>query len=83
METTVDVTKTWIIPVIVFGAVLQSALWIWLLYLIYRIEQNTRPAIKETKSQEVSENVKWRCPKCNAMNPNNTYTCQSCNYKLL
>jgi hypothetical protein len=31
----------------------------------------------EYKSAEI-----WKCPKCNNANPNNSYTCLSCGYRL-
>ena len=26
---------------------------------------------------------KWKCPKCNTENPNTTYTCNACGYKIV
>ena len=28
-------------------------------------------------------NARWKCPKCNNENPNSTYQCGSCGYKLV
>jgi len=29
------------------------------------------------------EEKKWKCPKCNNENPNSTYQCENCGYKLV
>jgi hypothetical protein len=33
--------------------------------------------------QNRDSGVMWKCPKCNNENPNDTYTCKSCGYKLV
>ena len=30
-----------------------------------------------------NNNKRWKCPKCNSDNPNSTYQCGSCGYKLV
>ena len=37
-----------------------------------------------SSSQNIeNKNARWKCPKCNNDNPNTTYQCENCGYKLV
>jgi predicted RNA-binding Zn-ribbon protein involved in translation (DUF1610 family) len=41
--------------------------------------------INNNSNKNISEhddNVKWKCPKCDNYNPNNTFSCEKCGYSL-
>jgi hypothetical protein len=48
---------------------------IWVSFNKYRIKH------RNPDSEETEKKV-WRCPKCNKINSNKTYTCESCTYSL-
>ena len=37
----------------------------------------------ETNKNVEDKNARWKCPKCNNDNPNTTYQCRNCGYKLV
>jgi hypothetical protein len=37
---------------------------------------------RETYLNNPGENTQWKCPKCNNENPNSTYQCKNCGYKI-
>ena len=38
---------------------------------------------KVGRGHNLGEKKFWQCPKCNHTNPNDTYSCQKCNYSLV
>jgi hypothetical protein len=47
---------------------------------------NKKPADKRDNVEsrrDYNMNETWECPKCKTKNPNNTYVCESCGYKIL
>jgi len=46
---------------------------------------NQKERKNDSKMNQGIENInaKWKCPKCNNENPNSTYQCRSCGYKLV
>jgi hypothetical protein len=60
------------------------------------VDENLQRLVKsENKSTQLNKNdskvnhdieninARWKCPKCNNENPNSTYQCGSCGYKLV
>jgi hypothetical protein len=44
----------------------------------------TADTIQRTESRKTDGPVEtWKCPKCNNINPNDSYTCLSCGYRLI
>jgi ribosomal protein L40E len=43
---------------------------------------NENKNISEIVKDVENKKITWKCPKCSAENPNNTYACKKCGYKL-
>ena len=52
-------------------------------FIILSVKQNLEKTTKQNNYVEIRSNeTKWNCPKCNNSNPNSTYQCEKCGYKL-
>jgi len=59
---------------------LSLGTFLWGIIALIR-KLNARMSTKKAPHEEPERT--WECPRCEANNPNTTYTCQSCGYRLM
>ena len=53
--------------------------------ILLKLQNSTKLQNNFFESKNQSNNIneqKWKCPKCNNSNPNSTFQCEKCGYKL-
>ncbi len=50
--------------------------------VLFAIEENTRNKQVARQNKAEDETAVWACPKCKAVNSNDTFTCKDCGYSL-
>lgn len=70
------------IAIVLFVVLRRFVLWYFKLDKIAESLQMIESYFRRESAESRERKMPWACPKCKAMNPNDTYTCKSCGYSL-